>query len=379
MTDGPLAGIRIIELGGIGPGPYAGMVLADMGAEVIKVDQVGGRPALFPAPRATEILDRGKRSIEVNLKDALGRDAVLGLVAGSEAVIEGFRPGVTERLGIGPAEALAANPALVYGRVTGWGQTGPLSDTAGHDIDYLAVAGALGAIGGADPEIPLNLVADFGGGGMFLVAGLLAGVLAARSTGVGTVVDAAMVDGVAHLTSMMHGGMAAGWWTPQRSSNPLDGGAPFYAVYRTSDGQHVAVGALEPQFFGDLIDGLGIDAIWAERQYDMTRWDELRRVIGATFLAQSREHWTGVFETRDACVAPVLSLDEAPNHRHMRERGVFTSVDGVRQPMPAPRFSGYGPTVGPPPLSGDDTANILDEMGYTADQVADLRSKGVIG
>ncbi len=376
---GPLADVRVVELAGIGPGPYAGMMLADMGADVIKVDRVGGGSELFPAPRSTEILDRGKRSIELDLKSDAGREVVLSLVAESDALIEGFRPGVTERLGVGPAEALAANPRLVYGRITGWGQLGPLADTAGHDIDYIAVAGALGSIGDESPVVPLNLVADFGGGGMFLVAGVLAGIVSARSSGVGTVVDAAMVDGVAHLMSMMHGGRAAGWWRSGRGLNVLDGSAPFYAVYETADGEHMAVGALEPKFFAELVRRLDLDAGWCSRQYDPTAWPEMRDVFRVAFGANTRGEWIERFAGSDACVAPVMSMAEAVEHPHLAERGTFLDVDGVVQPAAAPRFSGYRSRPEKPVDTGADTVTILSGLGYSNDRISELKSLGVVG
>ena len=376
---GPLADVRVIELAGIGPGPYAAMMLADMGADVIKVERVGGGGDLFPAPRATEILDRGKRSIEIDLKSDAGRQIVLSLVADADALIEGFRPGVTERLGVGPAEALAANPRLVYGRITGWGQDGPLSDTAGHDIDYIAVAGALGSIGDESPVVPLNLVADFGGGGMFLVAGVLAGVVSARSTGVGTVVDAAMVDGVAHLMSMMHGGRAAGWWHSGRGVNVLDGTAPFYSVYETADGEHMAVGALEPEFFAELVRRLDLDDEWSAQQYDPSAWREMREVFRVAFLGRTRPEWIERFAGSDACVAPVMSMAEAVDHPHMVERATFLDIEGVVQPAAAPRFSGYRPQPQKPADSGEDTVTILSDIGYSIDRINELKSLGVVG
>jgi alpha-methylacyl-CoA racemase len=376
---GPLADITVIELAGIGPAPYAGMVLADMGATVIKVERVGGGNDLFPAPRATEILDRGKRSIELDLKSEAGRQILRSLVSGADALIEGFRPGVMERLGLGPAEALASNPGLVYGRITGWGQEGPLAETAGHDIDYIAVAGALGSIGSAEPVVPLNLVADFGGGGMFLVSGVLAGVISARATGVGSVVDSAMVDGVAHLMSMMHGGRAAGWWQPGRGLNVLDGTAPFYSVYETSDGEHMAVGALEPKFFAELIERLDLDDAWRLRQFDQSAWPELRTVLQATFVRRTRAEWIEVFADGDACVAPVMSMTEATEHPHLVARSTFIDVDGVTQPAPAPRFSGYRLAPEKPVECGTDTVTILEDIGYSVDRINELRSLGVVG
>ncbi len=371
--------MTVVELAGIGPGPYAGMVLADMGARVIRVDRVGGAVELFPAPRSSQIHDRGKATVEIDLKAEEGRAVLLDLLRASDALIEGFRPGVTERLGVGPAEALAVNPALVYGRVTGWGQSGPLASTAGHDIDYIAVVGALGAIGGEDPEIPLNLVGDFGGGGMFLVCGLLAGVIAARSTGVGTVVDAAMVDGVAHLMAMMHGGRAGGWWRDGRRSNVLDGAAPFYAVYRTADGKHMAVGALEPQFFAELISRLGLDEAWVTRQYDLSSWPELHAELTAAFARRGRAEWVDVFADGDACVAPVMSMAEAVEHPHLRARSTFVEVDGVVQPAPAPRFSTFRPVEANPVEPGTGTGSILSGVGFSATRIAELKASGVIG
>ncbi len=378
-STAPLVGVRVVELAGIGPGPYAGMMLADMGADVVKVDRVGGSNELFPSRRETEIMDRGKRCIELDLKAVTGRQILLALIAQSDALIEGFRPGVTERLGVGPADALAVNPRLVYGRITGWGQSGPLADAAGHDIDYIAVAGALGSIGAEGPEVPLNLIADFGGGGMFLVAGVLAGVISARTSGVGSVVDAAMVDGVAHLMSMMHGGRAAGWWRSGRGLNVLDGTAPFYSVYETADGEHIAVGALEPKFFAELIERLELDDGWRVRQYDPSAWPEMRAVLHTAFLGRTRAEWIEVFEGGDACVAPVLSMAEAIEHPHLVARETFVEIDGVIQPAPAPRFSGHHQRPGKPVDTGADTVTILGDIGYSPDRINELRSLGVIG
>ncbi len=377
--NGPLASLMVIELSGIGPGPYAGMVLADMGARVIKVERVTPGPQLVSAPRHTEIMERGKESIGIDLKSEEGREIALELAATADALIEGFRPGVAERLGLGPDDVLAVNPSIVYGRVTGWGQNGPLAHTAGHDIDYLAVAGALGAIGAEDPVIPLNLVADFGGGGMFLAAGVLAGVLDARASGRGTVIDAAMIDGVAHLSSMMHGAMAAGWWVPRRDSNLLDGGAPFYDVYRTSDGEHMAVGALESEFFDVFVDILGISEEWKGRQSDVESWPEMAEQIARRFEQETREHWTELFADSDACVAPVMSMAEATQHPHARSRRTFVDVGGVVQPGRAPRFAGIDPPIASPPVHGADTGTILVDLGYTTDDVNRLRSQGIVG
>ena len=376
--SGPLESVTVVELAGIGPGPYAGMILADMGARVIKVERVIPGPQLIPAPRRTEVMERGKESIGIDLKSDEGRTIALELVAIADALIEGFRPGVTERLGLGPDAVLAANSSIVYGRITGWGQSGPLARTAGHDIDYLAVAGALGAIGAEDPVVPLNLIADFGGGGMFLAAGVVAGVLGARASGRGTVIDAAMVDGVAHLSSMMHGGMAAGWWVPRRGSNLLDGGAPFYDVYRTSDGEHMAVGALEPEFFEAFVDLLGIGEEWGGRQADVESWPAMREEIGRRFARGTRDHWIEVFADSDACVAPVMSMAEATRHPHTRARRTFIDVGGVVQPGRAPRFDGVDDPIESPPDHGADTGTVLADLGYSTDDVERLRSQGVV-
>lgn len=377
---GPLTGIRIVELGGIGPVPHCGMLLADLGADVIRVDRAdlasGGR-----GDRAVhDPLNRGKRSVAADLKCDEGSALMLRLIGGVQAVIEGFRPGVAERMGLGPDRCLEANPAIVYGRMTGWGQSGPLHDTAGHDIDYLAVSGALGAIGTADRPIPpLNLVADFGGGAMYLAVGVLAGVLSASRTGEGTVIDAAMVDGVAHLTTMAHGAMAEGWWTPNRASNLLDGAAPFYTTYRTADGHHMAVGALEPKFYAELLVRLELDPASLPAQMDRERWGELREVFSRRFGERTRADWIEVFSDGDACVAPVMSLAEAPDHPHLRDRGTFVEVGGVRQPAPAPRFDGRRAEPGRPPFIGEHTDEVLAEYGWSSGEIELLRRRGIVG
>lgn len=374
---GPLKGLVVVELAGIGPAPFAGMVLADLGARVIRVDRLGGG-GLF-APSENDILSRGRESIVVDLKSPRGVAVLLRLVAVSEALIEGFRPGVTERLGVGPAECLAANPALVYGRMTGWGQDGPMASMAGHDIDYIAVSGALHPIGGEDPVPPLNLVGDFGGGGMLLALGVIAGVLHARETGVGQVVDAAMVDGSALLTASHHGYMADGWWAPRRQSNLLDGAAPFYTTYRTSDGNHVAVGALEPQFFAALLEGLGLGADDVGPQHDREGWPAMRDRFAGIFSTMTRDQWAAHFEGTDACVAPVLSLAEAPTHRHNVVRKTFQDVDGLVQPGPAPRFSVTPPELAKSPVNpGEDTDAVLTFLGYSQDEIGTLKSSGAV-
>ncbi|MFD4737427.1 CaiB/BaiF CoA transferase family protein [Streptomyces virginiae] len=335
---GPLAGVRVVELAGIGPGPFAAMLLADLGADVVRVDRPGGGGlAVDPA---YDITNRGKRSVLLDLKSADGPARVLDLVERADVLLEGFRPGVAERLGVGPAECHARNPKLVYGRMTGWGQDGPLAETAGHDIAYIAVTGALGMIGkpGEPPAVPANLVGDYAGGSLYLVIGVLAALHHARATGTGQVVDAAIVDGTAHLTAMIHGMMAAGGWQDRRGANLLDGGCPFYGTYETSDGGYMAVGALEQQFYDTFVELLGIED-QAPARKDLARWGELREVVAARFRTRTRARWTAVFEGSDACVAPVLSLREAPDHPHLAARGTFTDLGGIVQPAPAPRFS----------------------------------------
>jgi alpha-methylacyl-CoA racemase len=355
------------------------MVLADLGARVVKIDRVcpGGR--LFDTS-PYDLLDRGRECMAVDLKHRDGVEVALRCVEASDALIEGFRPGVTERLGLGPAQCLARNPALVYGRMTGWGQEGPMAGMAGHDIDYIALSGALHAIGPrARPVPPLNLVGDFGGGGMLLALGVLAGILSARASGEGQVVDAAMVDGSALLTTSHHGYVAEGWWTTDRESNLLDGAAPFYTTYQTSDGAHVAVGALEPQFFAALLEGLGVTADEVGAQSARESWEGMRAIFAARFLERTRDEWAEHFEGTDACVAPILSFVEAPGHPHNRARGTFIEVDGVAQPGPAPRFSRTPAQVrrgaGAP---GRDTDQVLDWLGFSPDEIGKLRGSGVV-
>ena len=380
MTTGPLQGLRIIEIAGIGPGPFAGMLLADMGADVIRVDRAnpGGLGAMFPPEK--DVLIRGRRSIAVDMKSTEGIELVLSLAATADGMFEGFRPGVVERMGIGPDACLGRNPKLVYGRMTGWGQEGPWAQMAGHDLDYIALAGALHPMGPADqpPPVPLNLVGDFGGGGMFLAFGMVCALLEASRSGKGQVVDAAMVDGTATLLAMFHGMLAMGMWRPQREANMLDGGTPFYRCYTCADGGYVAVGALEPQFYAALLDGLGLDqAEWP--QHDLARWGELRETIAATFMQKTRDEWAEHFAGTDACVAPILSLTEAPGHPHLAARETFVEFNGVRQPSPAPRFSRTSPSlVRPPVLPGQHTDEILAELGLDADRATALREAGTV-
>lgn len=376
--SGPLSGIRVVELAGIGPGPFCGMVLADQGADVIRVDRPGGGGGL-PMPDLTA---RGRRSIAVDLKRPEGRDVVLRLVGKADALIEGFRPGVAERLGLGPDDCLAVNRRLVYGRMTGWGQEGPLASAAGHDIDYIALAGALHAVGraGERPVPPLNLVGDYGGGGMLLAFGMVAALLEAARTGTGQVVDAAMVDGTALLMTPIYELAGLGWWQDRRGANLLDGGAPFYDTYETADGRAVAVGPLEPQFYAELLAVLGLDPAALPAQHDVAAWPELRERLTAVFRTRTRDEWAAAFAGSDACVAPVLSLAEAPQHPHNLERATFLEVGGVLQPGPAPRFSGHPrPAPAPGPAPGAHTDEILDLIGVAPVERDRLRAVGAVG
>ena len=369
-----------MELAGLGAAPFCGMLLADLGAEVVLVDRAASVTGAHNESTRHDLHNRGKQSIGIELKHQDGVEVVLRLVESADALIEGFRPGVTERLGIGPATCLARNPRLVYGRMTGWGQDGPLAARAGHDIDYIALSGALYAIGPEDrPLPPLNLVGDFGGGGMLLAVGLLAAILNARETGEGQVVDAAMTDGSALLTTSMHGYLAQGFWTDSREANPLDGGAPFYSVYKTADGGHVAVGALEPKFFATLLEGLGIRPGDLPSQDDRDGWPRIRATLASRFLEKTRDEWAEHFAGLDACVVPVLSALEAPAHPHNRIRGVFVDVDGVNQPASAPRFSST-PTSLPtgPSYPGRDTDRLLESLGYSQDETSMLRRVGAV-
>jgi alpha-methylacyl-CoA racemase len=377
---GPLEGVVVTELAGLGPAPFCGMVLADLGAEVVKVDRIGGHLLPIGSAGESDVLNRGKLSIAVDLKSPAGVEVVLRTVARSDALIEGYRPGVAERLGIGPGDCLARRPSLVYGRMTGWGQSGPMAEMAGHDIDYVALSGALHSIGPAErPVPPLNLVGDFGGGGMLLALGVLAAMHHARVTGEGQVVDAAMVDGTALLMASHHGYVADGWWLPERESNLLDGAAPFYTTYETADGGHMAVGALEPQFFAALLDGLGVDPEAVGAQNDRARWAEMRATFAARFSTRTREEWADHFAGSDACVAPVLSMVEAPHHPPLQERGTFVTVAGVVQPAPAPRFSTTPAHIGgPPPLVGADTDALAAAAGFSPDEIGKLRESGAI-
>jgi alpha-methylacyl-CoA racemase len=380
---GPLTGFRILEIAGLGPAPFCAMLLSDLGAEVVRIDRPGppDRGVLAADPRL-DLLQRGRRSVAVNLKHARGAETVLRLAERADALIEGFRPGVAERLGIGPEACLARNPRLVYGRMTGWGQEGPLAAAVGHDIDYIALSGALHAIGraGERPVPPLNLVGDFGGGALYLAVGVLSALLEASRSGRGQVVDAAMVDGAASLMTMFCGMAAAGFWSDDRGTNLLDGGAPFYDVYETADGKHLAVGALEPRFYAELLRLTGLEGEDLPMQVDVFRWPELRRRFTELFRSRTRDEWCEILEGTEACVAPVFALSEAPGHPHMAARKTFVEVDGVVQPAPAPRFSRTpGAIQGPPEPPGASTAAVLADWGFSPEEIAGLRAAGVVG
>jgi alpha-methylacyl-CoA racemase len=377
---GPLSDVKVIEVAGIGPGPFAAMMLADMGAEVVRVDRAGAVPASFDFPNK-EVLNRGRRSVAVDLKHPDGVEALLRLVGSADALIEGFRPGVAERLGIGPDDCHARNPKLVYGRMTGWGQDGPYAQAAGHDINYIALAGALAHFGreGSKPTPPINIVGDFGGGGMLLAFGVVCAILEARASGEGQVVDAAMVDGSAVLMAMMWGLRAMGVWDERFGVNPLDTGAPYYDTYETADGKFVSIGSLEPQFYAELLERLGIDAAELPAQMDRAGWPAFRTRLTDLFKTKTRDEWSELLEGTDACFAPVLTMSEATEHPHIRARSTVVDDYGVQQPAPAPRFSRTpGGIQGPPAWPGEHTDAVLTDWGFTADELAKLRDAGAI-
>ncbi|MGZ3184025.1 MAG: CaiB/BaiF CoA transferase family protein [Telluria sp.] len=377
---GPLAGLKVIEMVGIGPCPFAAMMLADMGAEVIRIDRKAAPGAATPFPllgTKYDVMARGRPSLALDLKDPLARDTVLRLVEGADILVEGFRPGVMERLGLGPDACLARNPRLVFGRVTGWGQDGPLAQAAGHDINYVALSGMLHAMGRPDtpPAPPLNLLGDFGGGGMLLAFGVVCAALEARSSGKGQVVDAAMTDGVALLGAMVYGFKACGAWSAQRGANMLDGGAHFYDTYACADGKFVSVGAIEPQFYARLLQLAGIGDPAFAAQMDPRRWPELKEKLAHVFAQRTRDDWCALLEGSEACFAPVLEAAEAPQHPHNAARGTFIDVAGVTQPAPAPRFARTpAPAPAPPSAPGADSAAILRAWGIDEAVIATLTS-----
>jgi len=374
---GPLAGLRVVELAGMGPGPFCGMLFSDLGADVVRVDRASD--ARRPDPRPG-VLGRGRRSVAIDLKQEAGLATLMRLVERADALFEGFRPGVAERLGCGPDACLARNPGLVYGRMTGWGQTGPWSNMAGHDINYIALSGALGAIGraGEAPVPPLNLVGDFGGGGMLLAFGMLAALLEARESGCGQVVDASMVEGSALLTTVIFEMIGMGGWNRERGTNILDGGSPYYDVYRTLDGEYVSLGSIEPQFFVELVEKLELDYDPAQ-QADRAGWPELRRQIATAVARRTRAEWDEHLAGSDVCFAPVLHPTEAPHHPHNVARGSFVEVNGVVQPAPAPRFS-RTPSLPPrpAPAAGEQTTEVLGDWGFEAAEIEGLVAGGAI-
>jgi len=375
MRQGPLSGLRIIEFAGIGPGPFCGMLLSDLGADVVRIDRKGGGRG---AP--SDVTSRGRRSVALDLKSPAAVETCLKLMEKADGIIEGFRPGVMERLGLGPDVALQRNPKLVYGRMTGWGQHGPYAHAAGHDMNYIAITGALHAIGTDEkPVPPLNLVGDFGGGALYLAFGLLAGVIHARETGRGQVVDCAMSDGAASLMAMFYGFKAAGMWKEERRTNLLDGGAHFYDTYKCADGRWVSIGSIEPQFYALLLEKTGIDDPDFQRQMDRGAWPQLREKLAHVIAQKTRDEWTEIMGGTDVCFAPVLDLDEAPKHPHNVARKTFVEVEGVTQPAPAPRFSATpGRIQGPPPAIGAHSREALLEWGFSGLELDDLAAAGAL-
>lgn len=373
---GPLSGFRVVELAGIGPGPFCGMMLSDMGADVIRVDRMG-----TPARRSNDVLARNRRSIAIDLKQPQGVETVLRLAGKADALFEGFRPGVTERLGLGPEACMARNPKLVYGRMTGWGQDGPMAQAAGHDINYIGLSGALHAIGRArqKPVPPLNLVGDFGGGGMLLAFGMVCALLEAQKSGKGQVVDAAMVDGAASLMAMFYTMAAGGVFTDKRGTNLLDGGAHFYDTYETKDGQFICIGSIEPQFYALLVEKAGLDKERFSQQMNSSRWGEYKDELTRVFKTKTRDEWCAIMEGTDVCFAPVLSVLEAPKHPHNVARGTFITLDGVVQPAPAPRFSRTeGAVRNSARIPGEDSRAVLESAGFTGQEIDALISSKVV-
>ena len=378
--SGPLTGVKVIEIAGIGPGPFCGMVLADLGADVVRIDRAARVGRGGPNGARFDLLARGRRSVGVDLKHPDGVATVLDLVEQADVLLEGFRPGVAERLGVGPDECLARNPRLVYGRMTGWGQTGSYASTAGHDINYIALSGALHPIGrrGEAPVPPVNFVGDFGGGGMLLALGVCAAVIEARTSGMGQVVDAAMTDGSALLTTMFHGLLATGAWSTERGTNLLDTGSHMYDVFACADGEYISLGSLEPQFYAEMCERLEIP-IDEMPQNERARWPEFKERIRAVIRTRTRDEWCALLEGTDVCFAPVLSLTEAPKHLHNVERGTFVEVDGITQPAPAPRFSRTpGAIRRPPSAAGQHTDETLTDWGIDVARIAALRASGAI-
>ncbi|MGB0321169.1 MAG: CaiB/BaiF CoA transferase family protein [Pseudohongiellaceae bacterium] len=374
---GPLTGIRVVEMAGIGPGPFTAMMLSDLGAEVIRVDRLSHKGTGHRA----NVLNRGRKSIAVDLKNPRGVETTLRLIEQADVVLEGFRPGVMERLGLGPEECLSVNPRLIFGRMTGWGQTGPLSQAAGHDINYISIAGALGAMGYADrpPAPPLNLVGDFGGGAMYLLTGILAALVERATSGQGQIIDAAMTDGTASLLSPFFGLMAMNMWTTDRFSNRLDGGAFYYGSYECSDGKYISIGSLEPQFYALLLEKAEITDPEFQEQLDEAAWPAKREKLNQLFKTRTRQQWRDIMEGTDVCFAPVLDLKEAPAHPHNIDRKTFVELEGVVQPAPAPRFSRtQGEIQGPAAMAGEHTREVLSAWNFTDQEIGELQASGAI-
>jgi alpha-methylacyl-CoA racemase len=379
---GVLSGYKIVEFAGIGPAPMCAMLLSDMGAEVLRVDRAEDANLGIPTEAKYGVLNRGRRSVAIDLKKKEGAEVALKLIAKADAVIEGFRPGVMERLGLGPDVCLARNPRLVFGRMTGWGQDGPLAHAAGHDINYIALTGALHSIGrkGEAPVPPLNLVGDFGGGGVYLALGVVAGILEAQKSGKGQVIDVAMIDGASSLMAAIYGLRAAGRWTDVRGENILDTGAHYYDVYETSDGKYISIGSIEPKFYTELLRLSGLQQEELPRQNDRPAWPALKDRVAKIFKTKTREEWCKVMEGSEVCFAPVLSMQEAPNHPHNRQRETFVEMDGVVQPAPAPRFSRTPSAIQrPPAVPGEHTDEALRDWGLSATELSQLRAGGTIG
>jgi alpha-methylacyl-CoA racemase len=381
---GPLAGITVVEIAGIGPGPYGAMLLADLGADVIRIDRssaVNAMGVADPATPPSDILARGRRSVAVDLKKPEGVETVLDLIATADVLVEGFRPGVMERLGLGPEPCLERNPKLVYARMTGWGQDGPYASAAGHDINYIALAGVLEPLGrqGQQPTPPINLVGDFGGGGMMLAMGVCAALVETSRSGQGQVIDVAMVDGAASLMTMIWSFKHMGIWSDERGTNMLDTGAHFYDTYETADGRWVSIGSIEPQFYAELLRLTGLEGEELPRQMDKAAWPEMKERLAEVFRQKTRDEWCEIMEHTDVCFAPVLAMDEAPSHPHIAERETFTEVAGLVQPAPAPRFERTPGAISRPPAhAGQHTDEVLAEKGLSAERIAELRAAGAI-
>jgi len=378
---GPLKGYRIVEFAGLGPAPMCAMLLADLGADVVRIDRARDRVDRLGRGDRTDLLSRSRRSIAIDLKKPEGRAVALGLIEKADALLEGFRPGVMERLGIGPDICLARNPRLIYGRMTGWGQTGPLAQAAGHDINYIAISGVLHAVGrlGEGPVPPINVAGDFGGGALYLALGVVCGLLEAKGSGRGQVIDAAMVDGAASLITFVYGMLAAGHWCDERGVNFIDGGAHFYDVYACADGKYICIGAIEPEFYAELLARVGLDEAETPGRMDRNNWPAYKAKFAALFRRRGRDEWCKILEGTDACFAPVLSLTEAPGHPHNKARANFVEVDGIVQPAPAPRFSRTPGAIRSPPVTpGQHTDAVLADFGFAADEIARLRAGGAV-